>query len=198
MDILVSSNFERLLACLAFEHYSDSPKPSVAQKVQIGNSQVKTWLSDLKSAGGFSVEADILNAAQHDLVSARVDDDETIATIRHAYSTFSPRIRDSEGTTGKIGGYILDPHSAIGVAASLAHKPFEEGYTISLATAHPAKFNSAVNQALNGLEGYDFANVLPQKFKDLDRMPRKVEAIGKDDSFQKIKSLICDMVPGIK
>ncbi len=40
-------------------------------------------------------------------------------------------------------GYILDPHTAVGVKAAQAYSD-----TICLATAHPAKFNTAVQQAL--------------------------------------------------
>ena len=195
MDILVSSNFERLLACLAFEHFSNSPNPSIAQKLQFGKSEVMTWLSELKSEGRFAVPTLILEAAQKDLASARVDDEETVATIRSAYDTYCPQIGDSEGTTGKTGGYILDPHSAVGIAASVTHVPLEDGYTISLATAHPAKFNKAVDKALQGMDGYDFEDVLPQQFKDLDHMPRKVLSIAKEDRFERIKSLIDDKVP---
>ncbi len=40
-------------------------------------------------------------------------------------------------------GYLLDPHSACGVAAVDKHAA-DGGITISLATAHPAKFNEAI------------------------------------------------------
>lgn len=198
MDILVSSNFERLLACLAFEVHSSTPNPSVEQKQQMGRSQIKTWLSDLKKTGGFRVNDALLAAAQRDFLSSRIDDEETLSAIRSAYSSFHPPISHSEGTTGKTGGYILDPHSAIGVAASLhciSHSPPPADYTIALATAHPAKFANAVDKALAGQEGYSFEDVLPQVFKDLKDMPRRVEAVGKEDTFGKVKALICERVP---
>lgn len=44
-------------------------------------------------------------------------------------------------------GYILDPHTAVGVAVA---EQFRDGQapTICLATAHPAKFNDAIEQAI--------------------------------------------------
>lgn len=197
MDILVSSNFERLLAYLAFDFYSTTPNPSVEQKQQIGRLHVGKWLRELKTTGGFKVDAAILKAAQQEFLSERVDDEEILSTIRSAYSTFFPPVSHGEGTTGKTGGYILDPHSAIGVAASLRSisAPSSPDYTISLATAHPAKFANAVDKALTGQRGYSFDDVLPQQFKDLKYMPRRVEAVGKDDTFRKVRSLICDRVP---
>lgn len=200
MDILVSSNFERLLACLAFEFYSGSPNPSTEEKLRIGHSHVREWLQELKNTGGFKVDEAILEAAQKGLSSERVDDGETLSTIRHAYRTFFPRVSGSEGTTGETGGYILDPHSAIGVAASLRSmiESAPSDYTISLATAHPAKFANAVDQALKGQKGYSFDDVLPQQFKDFEdeqRYPRRVEAISDDDSFDRVRSLIIEKVP---
>ncbi|HTG39329.1 threonine synthase [Sphingomonas sp.] len=42
-------------------------------------------------------------------------------------------------------GQVLDPHTAVGVAAALAHKG--DGPMVTLATAHPAKFGDAVERA---------------------------------------------------
>lgn len=197
MDILVSSNFERLLACLAFDFYSGSSNPSTEEKQRIGRSQVGKWLQELKTTGSFKVDEAILKAAEKDFSSERVDDEETLHTIRYAYSTFFPKVSDREGTTGKMGGYIVDPHSAVGIASSLKSIPESSptGFTISLATAHPAKFANAVDRALTGQEGYSFDDVLPQQFKDLKNMERRVEHIGKDDRLAKIRSLILDRVP---
>ena len=80
----------------------------------------------------------------------RIDDEETVTSIRSIYSVSFPTVAANEDTIGKNGAYILDPHSTIGVAASLrsisassSSKPASaelSAYTISLATAHPAKF----------------------------------------------------------
>ncbi len=61
----------------------------------------------------------------------RVNTDETVATIRKTWEQF---------------GYLVDPHTAVGVAA--ATQAHLEGPVICLATAHPAKFPDAVNQAI--------------------------------------------------
>jgi threonine synthase len=44
-------------------------------------------------------------------------------------------------------GYILDPHTAVGVAVAEKFQALETP-TICLATAHPAKFNDAIEQAI--------------------------------------------------
>jgi len=58
-----------------------------------------------------------------------------------------------EGTLETIGnfyketGYLLDPHSAVGVRAALDLISSDKA-RICLATAHPAKFGEAVNKAI--------------------------------------------------
>ena len=67
-----------------------------------------------------------------DFASRSVNEAETIATIRDFY---------------KLHGYVLDPHTAVGVKAGLAGR--EPGVPmICLATAHPAKFGAAVERAI--------------------------------------------------
>ncbi|MBW1670653.1 MAG: threonine synthase [Deltaproteobacteria bacterium] len=71
---------------------------------------------------------------RRDFASASIDQASTITTIRDIY---------------KKTGYILDPHTAVGVAAAerlVADLP--KGPTICLATAHPAKFPDAVSKAI--------------------------------------------------
>jgi threonine synthase len=65
------------------------------------------------------------------IVATSVDTDTTLATIAETY-------RDT--------GYIIDPHTAVGVAAA---RQFEsDGPVLCLATAHPAKFPESVDQAI--------------------------------------------------
>lgn len=61
----------------------------------------------------------------------RVDTDETLNTIRKTWNRF---------------GYLVDPHTAVGVAAAARSRSEEP--VVCLATAHPAKFPDAVDQAI--------------------------------------------------
>ncbi len=92
-----------------------------------------------------------LEKVREDFLSASVTQEETLETIRRFY-------RDT--------GYILDPHTAVGVRAALE---FLEGYpVICLATAHPAKFPEAVSRALG------FEPPVPEPLRDLASRPRRV------------------------
>ena len=180
MDILVSSNFERLLWFLAYEVYSTSADAVSQRRAQAGD-HVKSWLNDLKAKGGFGVNKEILSAAQEDFSSYRISDEETISTIKHIFSAPSSK------------GYVLDPHSAIGIAASLRDAEIAgppSTHHISLATAHPAKFSNAVEQALPEDKAYYQEKVLPEEFKGLEDKPRRVSHVKKSDGFEGIRKVV--------
>jgi threonine synthase len=62
----------------------------------------------------------------------RLDDAGTLAAIRALHATT---------------GYLADPHSVIGIEAARAHRPGGGVPTVAMATAHPAKFPDAMQQA---------------------------------------------------
>ncbi len=78
--------------------------------------------------------------------SISVDDATTCAVIKAVHDKY---------------GYLLDPHSAIGVKAAQLCKKDVATPMISLATAHPVKFSEAIERA-----GIDIPN-LPQHLGDL-------------------------------
>ncbi|KAL8724187.1 MAG: hypothetical protein Q9181_006935 [Wetmoreana brouardii] len=164
MNILVSSNFERLLWFVAYDVYG-SDAMNVIERRQEAGSKVKEWQTDLKTKGGFSVEEKVLNAAKAHFASERISDAETITTIRDVYRCLS---------TSDSKGYILDPHTAIGVAAALrSAKAAPDVHNVALATAHPAKFSHAVELALREDKGFQFKDVLPPQFVGLEDLPRR-------------------------
>ena len=91
---------------------------------------------------------------KRDITAVSVSDPETIDEMRRTY----------ERT-----GYVLDPHTAVGVAAArsaAARTPFR-GATIVAATAHPGKFPEVVGRAL-GTTG-----PLPEQLQEAMRLPKK-------------------------
>lgn len=198
MDILVSSNFERLLWFLAFQVYGQGP---VDERRKTAGHHVKTWLDELKTSGGFSVEPQILDAAKVDFESERISDQETLSQIRDVHAVKVPEvIAASKGTGGTMaqGGYVLDPHSAIGVAAarrSMQRAPAPGTYHIALATAHPAKFSAAVEEALASNSEFQFSDILPDQFKGFDDMPRRVTSVQKRDGLDGLRAFIRSKVP---
>ncbi|KAI9774342.1 MAG: threonine synthase [Geoglossum simile] len=189
MDILVSSNFERLLWFFAYQVYGT--ETDTLKSRQIAGQNVQTWLSSLKTHGGFSVEPEILAAARIDFESERVSDPETLATIKQFYRP-SP-------TQGRPLSYILDPHTAVGVTASLrsiARNPPPGTHHISLATAHPAKFVGAVKSALEKEEGFVFEKVLPPELRGMEGRERRVRDVGAGVGVEGWRQIVGEEVEG--
>jgi threonine synthase len=192
MDILVSSNFERLLWILVYENLSGAslavPSPLDGKTTEArskASQKIRDWYTSLKHQGRFDVGPEILALAMQDFQSERVSDDETISTIRSFFKSSSKP-------------YILDPHTAIGVTASLrslnSSPPPSKTPTIALATAHPAKFANAVNLALKDEGGYDFNAILPKEFIGLETKQRKVRVVSKSQGLAGIRKVILDEV----
>ena len=190
----MSSNFERLLWFLAYDVYC-SAAADVQEKRQIAGSKVKEWQTALKTNGAFSVEQKVLDAAREGFASERVSDPETLSTIRDIYRS---------------EGYILDPHSAIGVTAALrlldpdsaigataalrSPKAAPRIHNVALATAHPAKFSSAVELALKDEKDFRFEALLPQEFVGMDQLPKRITHVKRSGGLEGIRELIVDRV----
>ena len=82
--------------------------------------------------GELALSQDALGAAREVFTGFRLDDAGTLEEIGRRYEA---------------SGQLLDPHSAIGVAAGAAKRGDGAVPMVSLATAHPAKFPDAVEQA---------------------------------------------------
>ncbi|WP_397542426.1 threonine synthase [Roseovarius salis] len=93
--------------------------------------QAVAQLMDELKAGGFHVSQGALEALRETYASGRASEDETRATIA----------RLSEGT-----GELVCPHTAVGVKVAEDHRNAGTPM-ITLATAHPAKFPDAVEEA---------------------------------------------------
>jgi threonine synthase len=81
---------------------------------------------------GMKIPADMIAAAKPLFTSARIDGDAMAMAMRWAQQN---------------AGHVIDPHSAIGLAAARAAAVPADVPIITLATAHPAKFPDAVERA---------------------------------------------------
>jgi len=94
--------------------------------------KVRAILEGFRENGKFSVNDRTLEAAQAVFYAARFDDEETKAVIRDVYEN---------------AGELIDPHTAVGIAAARAQRRDRKVPMVALATAHPAKFPDAVEDA---------------------------------------------------
>ncbi|KAG7005055.1 hypothetical protein G7Y79_00022g052760 [Physcia stellaris] len=174
MDILVSSNFERLLWYLAYTTQTPHEAPT-HEKRQTACSKVQEWQSQLKSQGGFSVDEKVLEAAKADFSSERVSDTQTVATIQDVY---------------RKGGYVLDPHSAIGVTAALRVAEMKPGCIVWRWRRRIRLSSNAVELALKDDKGFDFQAILPEQFVGLAELPKRIKYVKKSEGLDGLRKLI--------
>ncbi|KAI3404868.2 THR4 [Candida oxycetoniae] len=161
MDILVSSNFERLLWYLA--EGSDSERGGT----------VCSYMDSLKREGSFSVPNSVLSQAREIFDSSSVTNDATIATIKKFYASHK---------------YVIDPHTAVGVNTALRFLENHPATYISLSTAHPAKFSEPVNKALASFPEYSFDKIIPDDLKRLSSLKKRVTYV--DASLEAVENAI--------
>ncbi|WP_111561918.1 threonine synthase [Rhizobium sp.] len=119
-------------------------------------SKVRAAMDSLKQSNGFDISADAMSFIKKDFRAGRASEKQVAETIK---------------TTLEKTGYLLDPHSAIGVFVADKHEKANSPM-VTLATAHPAKFPAAVKSA----SGIDPA--LPTWLADL---------MDKEERFQIVK-----------
>jgi threonine synthase len=175
--LTIATNENDILArCVATGEYRmNGVKPTLSPSMDIEiSSNFERLLFDLYGRDGTALAAAMtafraskslaLTPAQHAdftrIFSAHsTNDAATLATIR-----------DIHATTGN----LLDPHTATGVAAFAHHAPRTTHPTVTLATAHPAKFPEAVRQA-TGL-----TPPLPAHMADLMTRDEKITRLPND------------------
>ncbi|HTW53894.1 MAG TPA: threonine synthase [Stellaceae bacterium] len=123
-----------------------SPSLSPSMDIQVA-SNFERLLFELKGRNGAAVK-EAIAAFRRD--GALPPDDQA---WHAAAKFFTPHRADDDGTLVEIGdtykatGMLIDPHTAVSVAAARAHSRSSEVPMVALATAHPAKFADAVERA---------------------------------------------------
>lgn len=113
--------------------------------------EVSKRMERFKAEGQLTFDAEEVARIQRDLTAYSVGNEECLETISKYDESY---------------GYLLDPHSACGVAAYERAESKAEGPFVSLATAHPAKFDEAIR--LVGIE-----QKFPEKISALFDQPQR-------------------------
>lgn len=116
---------------------------------------VSAIMDQFKAEGRVVIPADKLQAVQADFAAYGVQNEECLDTISEYYEKYA---------------YLLDPHTACGVAA--ADKLAVDGeVTVALSTAHPAKFDESIR--LRSIE-----QTYPQQIQALFDKPQFQTVVG--------------------
>lgn len=168
MDIQVSSNFERAL----FDAYGRN------------SDIINTMMNQLKNGGGFELPANSNNGSgtektgQHALKqhydATRVSQEETSRIIKQVHRTT---------------GYILDPHTAIGVHAGY-YNMTKDTPVVALGCAHAAKFPDAVEGACGVRPS------LPPRLDNLFDLPERFSV--QPNNLETLKSYILEKTGSVK
>lgn len=129
---------------------------------------VRTFMRQLAETGGFRIPEEKRRAVESAFFAEAVSEADTLAQIRETYAEC---------------GYILDPHTAVGVRAAR-----EWPDAICLATAHPAKFGEAVRTAI-GVEAPP-----PPSLRGL--MEKERRCVELDATSQAVRSFMHDLLSG--
>jgi threonine synthase len=117
-------------------------------------------IQQFRATGRMPVPDAAWRAATRDFAGFALDDAATIATIAGHHRTT---------------GDLIDPHTAIGLAAARARAPVDDSIpVIALATAHPAKFPDAVERAVG------IRPALPAHLEDLFDRPERMIRVAND------------------
>lgn len=100
----------------------------------------------------------------------------TVTEVFDGHSVDDDATRDEIRRTYERTGVVLDPHTAVGVAAARAVRRDPDVPMVCLATAHPAKFPDAVEQAI-GLRP-----ALPEHLADLLDRPERFDVLPLDQA----------------
>ena len=132
--------------------------------------RVGAAMEGFAKTGLLTIGKEEMARVRKDFSSTSINQDETIDTIRQFYGHHS---------------YILDPHTAVGVAAAMRiRKELPPGPLVCLATAHPAKFPEAVRRAIGkGPER-------PLGLKAIEKKGQRLKVLGPDP--EEVKSMISD------
>ena len=123
-------------------------------------------MDSLKS-GGFSISRKALSRIQETFGSGRCSEAETCSAIRSVY----------EET-----GEVVCPHTAVGIKVAKEFERKSGVPVVALATAHPAKFPDAVEQA-SGVHVE-----LPKRMADIREKPERIRRAAND--LEELKSVI--------
>ena len=136
-------------------------------------SALSALMDEFKTSGNFSVSDTVMDRIR-DLIDGERFDDEAVSKL-----------------IGKVhadSGYLLDPHSAIGIGAAGAKRGDQDVPIVALATAHPAKFPDVVKAASNVHPD------LPDFLADLHDRPERSHTLEND--YNVIKGYIEDILKG--
>ena len=137
---------------------------------ECNGSEVSNLMEQLKSTGQFTVSGSILEILRENFDSGRASEDETHSEIAYNYQKHSE---------------LLCPHSAIGVLTARKQRKIDTPM-VTLATAHPAKFPTAVKNATSVFPE------LPSRMANLFDLDERITNV--ENNLQSIQAFVKERI----
>jgi threonine synthase len=185
--VIATNQNDILHRCLSSGVYKiDSVLPSISPSMDIqvssnferalfyatdcNGSEVSDLMEQLKSTGQFDISGSILKKLRENFDSGRASEDETHSEITYNYQNHAE---------------LLCPHSAIGVLTARRQRNANIPM-VTLATAHPAKFPTAVKNATSVFPE------LPSSMADL--FEREERSTNVENNLQSIQAIVRERI----
>ena len=164
----------RALASGTYELRGVTPTTSPSMDIQVSSNferllfeaqgrdpaSVRRMMEGLRQSGSFTIDPSALDVIRRDFDAVAVDEPDVEGEIRRTWQE---------------AGYLLDPHTAIGVRAARRALDDEPAVpVVALATAHPGKFPDAVERATG------IRPPLPPHLADLMDRPERLTRLPND------------------
>jgi threonine synthase len=171
----VNDILARVLATGSYELRNVVPTSSPSMDIQVASNferllfeaygrdgiAVRALMDSLERAHRFALSARALAQIRASFAAARAEEEEVAATMR---------------AVKRETGILVDPHTAVGIAAAEKEPRNPAVPMVVLATAHPSKFPDAVAAACGERPK------LPEWLSDLNQRPERVTALPADQS----------------
>ena len=165
---------------MSLEYASTTGVDEESSKKRAGK-EVLSYFQSLKATGGFGpIPEEMLENGRRNFESDRVSDTQTLQTMESSYKSL---------------GYVLDPHSAVGVTAAerSINRVGKQICHVALSTAHPAKFSAAVELALKSEKDFNFEEkVLPPDFVGLLQKQERITVV--ENSWEQVREIVKNKV----
>ncbi len=128
---------------------------------------ITTLMESFQKKGTFNIGSEYMNKARTEFDAYRCNDEQTQNMMKACYAET---------------GYILDPHTAVGLSAGMQVREDPSIPLVSLACAHPSKFPDAVEKAIG------IRPELPPHLEDL--YDRKEHMTSLDNDLAKVQDFV--------
>jgi threonine synthase len=149
------------------------PSLSPSMDIQV-SSNFERLLFELKGRNGAAVRDAIATFRQSGTLPTTEQEWHSARQLFNAYRVDDEATRATIAETWKRTGELIDPHSAVALAAARAARRDHATPMVSLACAHPAKFPEAVEKATGRHPA------LPPRLADLMSRPERITALPND------------------